>query len=177
MPSAGRKGVVLMKQHFSYLCVQLLPHSISCGEPPPSFPHWQWRGSPAAESLQLALFCFPFLLREVGKHPTKRWAQQSKPACYTNTEQVTAARCSHTLHGDMCNSHTGDAALDSSIAVWDRHKCRVQGSLHLLMLIQPLGKPSSIFFFLSLSHSPSVWSGNCWHNFCSPDVFSLLCTL
>lgn len=95
MPSAGRKGVVFMKQHFSYLCVQLLPHSISCREPPPTFLHWQWRGSPVAGSLWLALFCFPFVVREVEKHPTtKRQAQQSKPACYTNREQVTAASCS-----------------------------------------------------------------------------------
>lgn len=49
------------------------------------------------------------------------------------------------LHSDICNSHTGDAALDSNIAVWDRHKYRVQGSLHLLMVIQPLGKASPSF--------------------------------
>lgn len=85
MPSAGRKGVVLMKQHFSYLCVQL---------------HFLWGTSshlpalamerePSSRITTTGLFCFPFVLREIAKHPTKGRAQQSKPACYTNREQDT----------------------------------------------------------------------------------------
>lgn len=122
-----------------FLVESLLPPScIGNGEEAQWQNHYNW-----------ALFCFLFVLREVEKHPTtKRQAQQSKPACYTNKEQVAAARCSQALHGDVCNSHTRDAALYSSIAVWDRHKHKVQGSLHLLMVIQPLHKPNSFRSFL-----------------------------
>lgn len=118
------------------------------------------RERPAAEGLQMAPFRFTFVLRKVRKHHTQRHTQQSTPApqalpthpvqglSHKQLSGLLPDGCSSTLCGAIDDSRIVNPALDCSHIASGRHKSRIQGTLDLLMVVQPPGTPRSVFLFL-----------------------------